>query len=165
MTALCTWPKHAASAGAAEEVATAPETAPAYMAQAVLGFNEQLERICEVAVVVLIGGMLTAQYLPGEALWFVPLLFLVIRPIAVLLGLSRSHVTGTQRRLICWFGIRGVGSLYYLAYAMNHARIPDIDVMWAVVALVTATPMNAKAVIVVGRPSAWPRACERWLRA
>ena len=34
-----------------------------------------------------------------------------------------------------------------------------------IVALVTATPMNANAVIVAGRPSAWPSACDRWLRA
>ena len=34
-----------------------------------------------------------------------------------------------------------------------------------IVALVTATPMNANAVMVAGRPSAWPSACERWLRA
>ena len=33
------------------------------------------------------------------------------------------------------------------------------------VALVTATPMNAKAVIVGGSPIAWPSACERWLFA
>jgi NhaP-type Na+/H+ or K+/H+ antiporter len=110
----------AASAGAAEEVATAPETAPAYMAQAVLGFNEQLERVCEVAVVVLIGGMLTRQYLAYDAIWFAPLLFLVIRPAAVLLGLLGSRVAGTQQTLICWFGIRGVGSVYYLTYAIQH---------------------------------------------
>ena len=110
----------AASAGAAEEVATDPEKAPAYMAQAVLGFNEQLERICEVAVVVLLGGMLTADYLPWEALWFVPVLFLVVRPTAVLVGLLGSRMTKTQRGLKCWFGIRGVGSVYYLAYALQH---------------------------------------------
>jgi hypothetical protein len=34
-----------------------------------------------------------------------------------------------------------------------------------IVALVTATPMKAKAVIVAGKPSNWPSACERWLRA
>ena len=34
-----------------------------------------------------------------------------------------------------------------------------------IVALVTATPMNANAVIVVGRPSAWPSIWERWLLA
>ena len=100
--------------------ATDPETAPAYMAQAVLGFNEQLERIGEVAIVVLLGGMLSARYLPREAVWFVPLLLLVIRPVAVYLGLVGMRATQLQRGLIGWFGIRGVGSLYYLAYAITH---------------------------------------------
>ena len=74
--------------------------------------------MCKVTVVVLIGGMLAGQYLARESLWFVPLLFVVIRPVAVLLGLPASRTTGAQRKLICWFGIRGVGSLYYLTYAI-----------------------------------------------
>jgi hypothetical protein len=45
------------------------------MAQAILTFNEQLERIGEVGVVVLVGGMLTLGMVPPEALWFIPLLF------------------------------------------------------------------------------------------
>ena len=110
----------AAAESAREEAATDPEKAPAYMAQAVLGFNEQLERICEVAVVVLLGGMLTAAYLPKDALWFIPLLFLVIRPVAVLLGLLGTRADNVRRGLICWFGIRGVGSVYYLTYALAH---------------------------------------------
>ena len=110
----------AAGAGAVEEIATDPEKAPAYMAQAVLGFNEQLERICEVAVVLLLGGMLTSAYLPRDALWFAPLLFFVIRPLAVLVGLAGCGLSGVRRSLIAWFGIRGVGSVYYLAYAMQH---------------------------------------------
>jgi NhaP-type Na+/H+ or K+/H+ antiporter len=103
-----------------EEIATHPEKAPAYMAQAVLGFNEQLERIGEVTVVVLLGGMLTLRYLPREALWFVPLLFLVIRPLSVWLGLIGSRTSRTQRLLMSWFGIRGIGSVYYLMYAIQH---------------------------------------------
>ena len=109
-----------AAAQGSEEIASDPEKGPAYMAQAVLGFNEQLERICEVGVVVLLGGMLTATYLTWEAVWFVPLLFLVIRPVAVLIGLVRAPVQGLQRGLICWFGIRGIGSVYYLMYAIQH---------------------------------------------
>ena len=110
----------AALVGAAEEVAGDPEKVPAYMAQAVLGFNEQLERICEVAVVILLGAMLTPALLPAEAVWFVPLLFLVIRPIAVLLGLLGARATKAQRGFACWFGIRGVGSVYYLTFALQH---------------------------------------------
>jgi NhaP-type Na+/H+ or K+/H+ antiporter len=50
----------------------------------------------------------------------------VIRPLAVALGLAGSPVDGTQRRLIAWFGVRGIGSLYYLGYAMNHGLDPAL---------------------------------------
>jgi NhaP-type Na+/H+ or K+/H+ antiporter len=103
-----------------EELATDADRAPAYMAQAVLGFNEQLERICEVAVVVLLGGLLLPDYLDPNALWFIPLLFLVIRPLAVRVGLAGTDLSTVQWRLVSWFGIRGVGSVYYLAYAIAH---------------------------------------------
>ncbi len=106
--------------GKEEEVATDPEKAPAYMAQAVLGFNEQLERIGEVAVVLLVGGMLATGRIYWEGLWLVPLLFLVIRPLAVMAGLLGSHTSGQQRGLIAWFGIRGIGSIYYLMFALQH---------------------------------------------
>jgi NhaP-type Na+/H+ or K+/H+ antiporter len=112
--------------GEDEEVASHPEKAPAYMAQAVLGFNEQLERIGEVAVVVLVGSMLSARYLTAEALWFVPVLLFVIRPASVWLGLLGSSTTAAQRHLIGWFGIRGIGSIYYLTYAINHGLPPEL---------------------------------------
>lgn len=110
----------------AEQLATDPDHAPAYMAQAVLGFNEQLERIGEVAVVIIVGGLLAASRLPFEAIWFVPLLLLVIRPVSVWLGLLGSHSSGAQRWLIAWFGIRGIGSVYYLAYAVQHGLDPAL---------------------------------------
>jgi len=112
--------KIAAMDGAASEAATDPEKAPAYMAQAVLGFNEQLERIGEVVVVIMVGAMLSAAYLSPDALWFVPLLLFGIRPVSVLLGLTGAHASPQKRRLIAWFGIRGIGSVYYLTYAVNH---------------------------------------------
>ncbi len=108
------------AAGAEEEKATHPEQAAVYMAESVLGFNERLERILEVGMVVLLGGMLSLRELPGEALWFAPLLLLVIRPTAVVLGLLGSRVSEHQRALIGWFGIRGIGSIYYLMYAIEH---------------------------------------------
>ena len=115
-----------AMVGKKEEIATDPEKAPAYMAEALLGFNEQLERIGEVGVVLLIGGMLSFSYLPPQAFWFIPLLFLVIRPVSVLIGLIGSHTNILQRGLTCWFGIRGIGSLYYLSYAIAHGLPPEL---------------------------------------
>jgi sodium/hydrogen antiporter len=104
----------------AEQAAVHPEHAPAYMAQAVLGFNEHAERIGEVAIVIAIGALLWAVEWHPSAWWFVPLLLLVIRPLSVRIGLTGASVSPGQRWLIGWFGIRGVGSLYYLMYAVNH---------------------------------------------
>jgi sodium/hydrogen antiporter len=126
-----------------DQLATDPDHAPAYMAQAVLGFNEQLERIGEVAVVILVGGLLAASRPPFEAIWFVPLLFFVIRPVSVWLGLLGSHSSGAQRRLIAWFGIRGIGSVYYLAYAVRHGLDP------ALVERIVALVLTAVAVSIV----------------
>jgi NhaP-type Na+/H+ or K+/H+ antiporter len=106
--------------GEEEEVAVGEETAPAYMASAVLGFAEQLERMGAVALVVLVGALLHRVALSVEAIVFVVLLLLVVRPLAVAVGLTASKTTGVQRGLVAWFGIRGVGSVYYLMFAETH---------------------------------------------
>ncbi|MPZ75644.1 MAG: sodium:proton antiporter [Deltaproteobacteria bacterium] len=111
--------------GPTEEIATHHEKAPAYMAHAVLGFNEQFERICEVAMVIVIGAMLLPSSISGSAVWFIPLLLLVIRPVAALPSLWRSGVTRLQSMMICWFGIRGVGSVYYLMYGITNGLEPE----------------------------------------
>ncbi|MGZ5179999.1 MAG: cation:proton antiporter [Ramlibacter sp.] len=104
----------------ADTMAVDPQHAPAYMAHAVLSFNEQLERIGEVAVVVTIGALLWAVPWEHASWWFVPLLLVVIRQLSVAAGLAGSGTARTRRVLIGWFGIRGIGSLYYLMYAVNH---------------------------------------------
>jgi NhaP-type Na+/H+ or K+/H+ antiporter len=96
------------------------------MAQAVLGFSEQLERIGTVGVVLLLGSMLLPDRIVPSVLWFAPLLFLVIRPLAVAPVLLGSDLTGLQRALIGWFGIRGIGSVYYLAFAVARG-VPEAE--------------------------------------
>jgi NhaP-type Na+/H+ or K+/H+ antiporter len=88
--------------------------------RAVERFNAQLERVAEVGVVIVVGALLAQVEFRGEVLWFVPLLFLLIRPTAVLVGLAGTRVSRSQQRLMAWFGIRGVGSVYYLMYAISH---------------------------------------------
>jgi sodium/hydrogen antiporter len=128
-----------AAAGSEEEIATDPEKAPAYMAQAVLGFNEQVERIFELGVVLLIGGMLSWRFLPPEALWFIPLLFLIVRSLAVLIGLAGARLPRFEKRMVAWFGIRGIGSLYYLTYAIEHGLDPALAELLAGLTLTTIT--------------------------
>jgi NhaP-type Na+/H+ or K+/H+ antiporter len=108
------------------EQATARGSAPAFMAKAVLGFNEQLERLGELAVVIVIGAMLADVQQVRPGLWLAAWLFLVIRPAATMVSLCRAPLSKPQRAFIAWFGVRGVGSLYYLAYALTHgAPSPD----------------------------------------
>lgn len=107
--------------GAADEqLATHPEKAPAYLAHALLEFNEQVERILEITVVVAIGALIELEMFAPAVLAFLAVLFFAIRPIAVYLGLIRSPLPHSDRRLMAWFGIRGIGSLYYLMYAITH---------------------------------------------
>jgi NhaP-type Na+/H+ or K+/H+ antiporter len=111
---------------AKEALATDSEHASAFMMQEVRGFNEQLERIAEVAIVLVVGAMLSYTYLHPGGIWFVAVVFLVVRPISVRLGLLGAPVSRDQRILISWFGIRGIGSIYYLMYAINHDLSPSV---------------------------------------
>ena len=119
-----------------EEQATDPSTAPVYMARAVLGFNEQLERLGELAVVLVVGAMLADIEGVGPGIWLALTLFVVIRPAATLLTLFRVPLSRPQRAFIAWFGVRGVGSIYYLAYALSHGVPAPADRMLADVTLV-----------------------------
>lgn len=103
-----------------ESLATSYTFAGAFMMQEVRGFNEQMERIAEVAVVVVTGAMLSYISLSPRVAGFILLLLLVVRPLATWLGLLGAGVSRDQKMLISWFGIRGIGSIYYLMYAINH---------------------------------------------
>ncbi|WP_175874095.1 cation:proton antiporter [Burkholderia sp. BCC0397] len=100
-----------------------PDKAHAFMAESVLGFTIELERIAEAVVMTMIGSVLSTR--PGPLItWgaaaLAVVLFVAVRPLAVLLTLTGSRATHAQRRLMAWFGIRGIGSFYYLLFALEH---------------------------------------------
>ena len=103
-----------------EDLATDDKRAPRFMARQTMQFSESLERIGELILVVWLGGMIAAQTWDLRTVWLAPLLFLVLRPLAVFAGLIGDKSTGISRPFIAWFGIRGIGSLYYLFYAIEH---------------------------------------------
>lgn len=107
-------------AGDSAAIDSSPSAASQEMTHQVLAFNEQIERIGEVAVVVLLGTLLRTAMFSVRTMLFGLCVFVVIRPAAVYAAMWRTHLTGLQRRLIAWFGVRGAGSLFYLAYAATH---------------------------------------------
>jgi NhaP-type Na+/H+ or K+/H+ antiporter len=150
----------------AETLAAHPEHAPAFMAQAVLSFNEQLERIGEVTIVIAIGALLWAVRWEWAAWWFVPLLLLVIRPVSVAVGLLHSRTSKRQRWLTGWFGIRGVGSLYYLMFALNHGVTGQLaDRLVALTLSVVVASIVLHGISVTPMMAAYERAKRRGPRA
>ncbi|HZV92172.1 MAG TPA: hypothetical protein VFF72_03090, partial [Caldimonas sp.] len=107
-------------------LATDPRHAPAYMTHAVREFNEQIQRIGEVAAVVAIGMLLWAVDWHEVSWGFVAVLLVVVRPLSVAIGLFASRTSLPQRGLTAWFGIRGVGSLYYLVFAIHQGLRPSL---------------------------------------
>lgn len=103
-----------------EDWATHSHHASSAMTRAVRDFNEQLEKLVELAIVLVVGAMLPYATATATLWWFVPLLFLILRPSAVLAGMVGKPLPGHQRALIGWFGIRGIGSVFYLMFALNH---------------------------------------------
>lgn len=136
--------------------------APAFMTQAVLGFNQQAERIGEVAVVITLGALLWAVQWQYLVWWFVPLLLLGIRPLSVAMGLWRSGSSPTERWLVGWFGIRGVGSLYYLMFAVNHGLPRELaERMIALTLGVVVASIVVHGVSVTPMMAAYERALKR----
>ena len=60
----------------------------------------------------------------GEPLVYAALLLVVIRPLSVFLTVPGRELPKTQRRMVAWFGIRGVGSLFYLALVIDSGLSP-----------------------------------------
>jgi NhaP-type Na+/H+ or K+/H+ antiporter len=139
-----------------------PEQAPDHMTGQVLTFTEQLERIGEVALVIVVGALLWQIDVPAHVWWFVPLLFLVIRPVSVYLGLFDSATRRRQRALIAWFGIRGIGSIYYLYYALNHGLLnPAAELLVETVLVVIACSVVLHGISVTPLMAAYERRRKR----
>ena len=104
-----------------------------------LAFGSLVERAMEVFLVTLLGVVLVNHW-DWRAVVIGGLLFAVIRPLSVLAIPWGPLLDRHQRLLIGWFGIRGIGSLFYLFFALNHQLPPHvaqlgIDLTLSVVAL------------------------------
>jgi sodium/hydrogen antiporter len=105
-------------------------------------YVEQLERLMTVVILVLLGGAIARGLLEGvgwtEVLVALALL-LVVRPLAGWLGLLGGKTGPRERIALSFFGIRGIGSLYYLSYALGKGNFGgQAEWLWAFVGLVVA---------------------------
>lgn len=104
-------------------------------------FIEQIERLLTVIVLLLLGAAI-ADGLLADLDWrhvvVVAVVLLVVRPLLGLLALTGGRGTPVERAVMAFFGVRGVGSIYYVAYAVGQADLERADTVWAVVGLTVA---------------------------
>lgn len=83
-------------------------------------FGTSVERLVEAGAVLAVGLVLASRR-PGLLdLAFALAIVGIVRPLSVWAVVRRGTMSAAQRRLVAWFGIRGLGSLYYLAFALSH---------------------------------------------
>jgi len=80
----------------------------------------RIEQGIELAIVVLVGALLAVSELRVGLFLFALLVLVAARPIAARTGLAGIRAPEPVRRVVVWFGIRGIASLYYLAYAVDQ---------------------------------------------
>lgn len=112
-------------------------------------FAEQVERLLTVLLLLLFGGAVIGGLL-APLTWPAALvgmaLVLVVRPLAGWLSLRGAPGKPAEHWVISLFGIRGVGSFYYLAYATSKTDFPQADLVWATVGLVVVVSVVAHGV-------------------
>lgn len=106
---------------------------------------EVVEKLGELTVILAFGSMLSVAGLqvPGVSGWLlVPLLFLVIRPLAVSVALLGSSIPARERLFLGWFGVRGIGSIYYAAIVAGASELAPGDaqlIIWTAFACVAVS--------------------------
>jgi NhaP-type Na+/H+ or K+/H+ antiporter len=98
----------------------APAVAAGVLVSETMAFGSTVEHILECLLVTLVG-VAVGSYWDSRALPLGVGLFVVLRPLGAYALLSGTRTSSVQRLMIGWFGIRGIGSLYYLAYAQSSA--------------------------------------------
>jgi NhaP-type Na+/H+ or K+/H+ antiporter len=119
---------------------------------------ERLERLFTLLVLLMLGialtrGLLASLDWRGVAIGLA--LLLVVRPLAGYLALApwaappsdTGGLTGPERGVAAFFGVRGVGSIFYLAYALGEADLADADWLWSTVAFTVVASVLVHGVL------------------
>lgn len=102
-------------------------------------YVEQAERMLTVLIVFLLGGAAATGLFSGlrwPEVVVAAVVLLLVRPLAGWAGLLGGGTGPRERAVIAFFGVRGVGSLFYLVYALQAGKFAEQNALWRVVGLV-----------------------------
>jgi NhaP-type Na+/H+ or K+/H+ antiporter len=102
-------------------------------------FTEQIERLAMMVLLILFGGALVSGLL-AHVTWIdglaAAIILLIIRPVTGWIGLLGYPAPWVEKLTLAFFGIRGVGTIFYIAYGVNHMAVPGAERLWGIVGLV-----------------------------
>jgi NhaP-type Na+/H+ or K+/H+ antiporter len=98
-------------------------------------FSESIEHALTAIVLFALGGALPALWPMLDLPHFLigSMLIFVIRPMAGWISLYGTDLPVAERAIIAFYGIRGLGSIYYLSYAAGHVEFVNEPQLWAMV--------------------------------
>ena len=99
-------------------------------------FTDQVEKLLVAILLILFGGSLVSGILDSlswNMVLFVLIFLLVIRPVAGYLSLYKLNIDRRQKLAISFLGIRGIGSVFYLAFAFHQIDYSNEAALWSIV--------------------------------
>ncbi len=101
-------------------------------------FSESIEHALTAVLLVALGSVLPILF--ADLSWTHVLIALaliaVIRPLTGWIALLRTDLDYRDRAVVSVYGVRGIGSIYYLCYAGSHMEFSNENQLWSLVALV-----------------------------
>lgn len=100
-------------------------------------FSESIEHALTALLLIALGAALPVLLteLTFQHVIFACTLILIIRPLAGWLSLKGSALNRADSGIVAVYGVRGIGSIYYLAYAATHFELTNAPELWAIVSL------------------------------
>ncbi|GLR41198.1 cation transporter [Mesorhizobium amorphae] len=115
-------------------------------------FAEQIERLLMMVLLVCFGAAIAEGSIFGALSWQVivttALVLFVVRPLSGWIGLIGFPASSQEKAAIAFFGIRGLGSFYYLAFALGQAEFEGATILWVTVCFAVLSSIVMHGVMV-----------------
>ena len=100
-------------------------------------FSEAIEHALTAILLVLIGGILPLLWteLDWQHAAIALGLIFIVRPIAGWVSLFKTDLATRERLVVAVYGVRGIGSIYYLGFACSHLELVNEGQLWATIAV------------------------------
>ena len=115
-------------------------------------FSEQIERLAMMVLLVWFGAAIAEgsvfRALSWEVVAATGMILFAVRPLAGWISLVGHPASSSEKAVIAFFGIRGLGTFYYVAYALGQARFDAPQILWVTVCCVVLVSIIIHGVLV-----------------